>query len=223
MSFGDDFVDQLPDIDPTETQEWLDSLDAVAGARGRSRAVFLMNKLTERGHELQFGNSAPMRTPYVNTIPPDQERDRYWFPGDELVEKRIRAYIRWNAAVMVAKANKHAADIGGHLSSFASSAALYEVGFNRAKPVWNASPTSTASTDWSGSGMASAMPFSARTSGRSAASFARIAATGSTAITSPTRECSKAHSFPVPAARSSTVEVSPRSSASTIASIAGAG
>ena len=66
-------------------------------------------------------------TPYVNTIPPDEQP---WFPGDEDIERRIRAFIRWNAAVMVVKANKHADGIGGHLSTFASSAALYEVGFN---------------------------------------------------------------------------------------------
>ena len=68
-----------------------------------------------------------MSTPYVNTIPREQEP---WFPGDEYIERRIRAYIRWNAAVMVVKANKHADGIGGHLSTFASSASLYEVGFN---------------------------------------------------------------------------------------------
>jgi len=130
MNIGDEFVDQLPDTDPEETREWLDSLDAVASAKGRSRAVFLMNKLTERGHELQFGNPAPVRTPYINTIPPDLQQERYWFPGDEMVERRIRAYLRWNAAVMVVKANKAADGIGGHLATFASSASLYDVGFN---------------------------------------------------------------------------------------------
>ncbi len=130
MGISDEFVDQLPDIDPEETREWLDSLDSVASARGRARAEFLMQKLIERSHELQFGLPAPVRTPYINTIPPEVERDRYWFPGDELVEKRIRAYIRWNAAVMVVKANKAAEGIGGHLATFASSAALYDVGFN---------------------------------------------------------------------------------------------
>ena len=68
-----------------------------------------------------------MSTPYVNTIPPEEEP---FFPGDEDIERRIRAFIRWNAAVMVVKANKHADGIGGHLATFASSAALYEVGFN---------------------------------------------------------------------------------------------
>jgi pyruvate dehydrogenase E1 component len=130
MSLDDEFVDQLPDIDPVETREWLDSLDAVASIRGRSRAEFLMAKLMERSHELQVGAPAPVRTPYINTIPPSLERDQYWFPGDDLIEKRIRAYIRWNAAVMVVKANKAAEGIGGHLATFASSASLYDVGFH---------------------------------------------------------------------------------------------
>src|SRR6202034_3063190 len=65
--------------------------------------------------------------PYVNTIPPDQEP---WFPGDEHIERRIRAYIRWNAAIMVVRANHAAEGIGGHLATYASSASLYEVGFN---------------------------------------------------------------------------------------------
>ena len=86
-----------------------------------------MSKLIERARELQVGHPATVSTPYVNTIPPEQEP---WFPGDDEMERRIRAYIRWNAAVMVIKANKHADGIGGHLSTFASSAALYDVGFN---------------------------------------------------------------------------------------------
>ena len=123
----DGFVHQLPDIDPEETREWLDSLEAVVGAHDRSRARFLIAKLLERARELQVGVPAAVATPYVNTIPAAEEP---WFPGDEHLERRIRAFIRWNAAVMVVKANKHADGIGGHLSTFASSAALYEVGFN---------------------------------------------------------------------------------------------
>jgi len=123
----DGFVHQLPDTDPTETQEWLDSLDAVVEAYGKTRARFLMSKLLERARQLQVGTPATVSTPYVNTIPAEQEP---WFPGDELLERRIRAFIRWNAAVMVIKANKHADGIGGHLSTFASSAALYDVGLN---------------------------------------------------------------------------------------------
>jgi pyruvate dehydrogenase E1 component len=123
----DGFVHQLPDIDPGQTQEWLDSLDAVVDAHGKSRARFIMSKLLERARELQIGTPASVSTPYVNTIPPEEEP---WFPGDFELERRIRAFIRWNAAVMVIKANKAADGIGGHLSTFASSASLYDVGFN---------------------------------------------------------------------------------------------
>ncbi|HXH56285.1 pyruvate dehydrogenase (acetyl-transferring), homodimeric type [Iamia sp.] len=130
MSIHDDFVGQLPDTDPDETREWMESLDAVASVKGRSRAEFLMQKLLERSHDLHFGIPAPVRTPYVNSIPRQDQDQQYWFPGDEDLERRIRAFIRWNAAVMVIKANKAADGIGGHLATFASSAALYEVGFN---------------------------------------------------------------------------------------------
>ena len=123
----DGFVHQLPDTDPDETQEWRDSLDAVVGIQGKARARYLLSSLLERARELQVGTPATVSTPYVNTIPPEEEP---FFPGDEDIERRIRAFIRWNAAVMVVKANKHADGIGGHLATFASSAALYEVGFN---------------------------------------------------------------------------------------------
>ncbi|MGH9179598.1 MAG: pyruvate dehydrogenase (acetyl-transferring), homodimeric type, partial [Acidimicrobiales bacterium] len=123
----DGFAHQLPDIDPEETGEWLDSFDAVVDARGKGRARFLLMKLQERARELQVGFPAAVSTPYVNTIPPHLEP---WFPGDEYVERRIRAYIRWNAAVMVTRANARSEGIGGHLATYASSASLYEVGFN---------------------------------------------------------------------------------------------
>jgi len=123
----DGFAHQLPDIDPTETEEWLDSLDAVVDQRGGARAQYLMARLLERARERSIGTPASVSTPYVNTIPVAQEP---WFPGDEDLERRIRRHIRWNAAAMVVRANKHADGIGGHLSTFASSAALYEVGFN---------------------------------------------------------------------------------------------
>jgi pyruvate dehydrogenase E1 component len=118
---------QLPDIDPEETAEWLDSFDSVLDSRGRTRARFLLMKLLERARTRQVGFPSTVSTPYVNTIPRDQEP---WFPGDEYVERRIRAYIRWNAAVMVSRANHRSEGIGGHLATYASSAALYEVGFN---------------------------------------------------------------------------------------------
>jgi pyruvate dehydrogenase E1 component len=123
----DGFVHRLPDTDPTETAEWLESLDAVVEASGSARGRFLLAKLLERAHRMGLEVPGTVATPYVNTIPLD-EQPRY--PGDEWLEKRIRRFIRWNAAVMVIKANHRAKGIGGHLSTFASSALLYEVGFN---------------------------------------------------------------------------------------------
>ena len=118
---------QIPDIDPGETDEWLDSFDAVVDTHGRTRARFLLMKLLERARSLQVDFPATVSTPYVNTI---SASDEPWFPGDEHLERRIRAFIRWNAAVMVTRANARTEGIGGHLSTYASSASLYEVGFN---------------------------------------------------------------------------------------------
>ncbi|MGD0321992.1 MAG: pyruvate dehydrogenase (acetyl-transferring), homodimeric type [Acidimicrobiales bacterium] len=118
---------QLPDIDPEETAEWLDSFDSVIDARGRTRARFLLMKLLERARTKQVDFPSTVSTPYVNTIPQDEEP---WFPGDESTERLIRRYVRWNAAVMVSRANRRSEGIGGHLATYASSAALYEVGFN---------------------------------------------------------------------------------------------
>ncbi|MFA5775024.1 MAG: pyruvate dehydrogenase (acetyl-transferring), homodimeric type, partial [Ilumatobacteraceae bacterium] len=123
----DGSVHQLPDNDPGETSEWLDSLDAVVDVQGKTRARYLLSRLLERARESQVSFPATVSTPYVNSIPYEQEP---WFPGDDHIERRIRAYIRWNAAVMVVRANTNAEGIGGHLSTFASSATLYEVGFN---------------------------------------------------------------------------------------------
>ncbi|MEJ6512508.1 MAG: pyruvate dehydrogenase (acetyl-transferring), homodimeric type [Actinomycetota bacterium] len=123
----DQFVSQLPDSDPSETVEWLDSLDAVVNSAGKTRARYLVSRLTERARELQIGTPAEVSTPYINTIPVEEQP---WFPGNEGIEKRIRQYLRWNAAISVTYANKEADGIGGHLSSYASSAMLLEVGFN---------------------------------------------------------------------------------------------
>lgn len=118
---------QLPDSDPSETAEWLDAFDDVVTLEGQSRARYLLLRLMERAGHQNVGFPVTVSTPYVNTIPTDEEPD---FPGDELIERRIRAFIRWNAAVMVVRANVRSESIGGHLSTYASSAALYEVGFN---------------------------------------------------------------------------------------------
>ncbi|MFM8553617.1 MAG: pyruvate dehydrogenase (acetyl-transferring), homodimeric type, partial [Acidimicrobiales bacterium] len=118
---------QLPDTDPGETEEWLESLDAVVETHGRNRARYLLTRLLARAQEQQVSFPASVSTPYINSISKENEP---WFPGDEHIERRIRAFIRWNAAVMVSRANHESEGIGGHLSTFASSAALYEIGFN---------------------------------------------------------------------------------------------
>jgi pyruvate dehydrogenase E1 component len=123
----DGFARQLPDVDPTETQEWLDSLDAIVSAHGKARAQVLMNRLLGRARELQIGLPSLVSSPYINSIATDQEP---WFPGDESMERRIRAVIRWNAMAMVVRANHRSEGIGGHLATYASSASLIEVGFN---------------------------------------------------------------------------------------------
>jgi pyruvate dehydrogenase E1 component len=125
--FLDGSIHQLPDIDRDETSEWLDALDTVINVRGRSRAYYLLARLMERARDQGVGVPAMVSTDYINTIPPEQEP---WFPGDEYIERRIRAFIRWNAAVMVDRANHRFDGLGGHLSTYASAAALYEVGFN---------------------------------------------------------------------------------------------
>jgi pyruvate dehydrogenase E1 component len=118
---------QLPDIDPDETQEWIESLDALLDERGRTRARYVMLKLLERARQKQVGVPSLRSTDYINTIPPEREP---WFPGEEDVERRIRAFIRWNAAVMVSAANRKGLEVGGHIATYQSAASLYEVGFN---------------------------------------------------------------------------------------------
>ena len=122
----DGLPNQLPDIDPGETREWIESFDAAVDHDGRQRARFLLLKLLERARERQVGVPALRSTDYINTIAPEREP---WFPGDEDIERRIRAFIRWNAAIMVSRANKHLG-VGGHIATYASAASLYEVGFN---------------------------------------------------------------------------------------------
>src|SRR6202035_2672227 len=103
---------QLPDIDPDETREWVDSFDSVVRTRGRARARYVMLRLLERAREQQVGVPGLRSTDFINTIPPEREP---WFPGDEHVERRIRAYIRWNAAVMVSRANRPGQPVRGRL------------------------------------------------------------------------------------------------------------
>jgi pyruvate dehydrogenase E1 component len=123
----DGIPSQLPDVDQDETREWLESLDTVINVSGRGRARYLMLKLLERARERAVGVPGLRSTDFINTIPPEREP---WFPGDEYVERRIRAYIRWNAAIMVSRANRPGMGVGGHIATYASAASLYEVGFN---------------------------------------------------------------------------------------------
>ncbi len=123
----EEFKEQLPDSDPVETGEWMDSLDEVVQRAGADRAQFLLYKVLKKARQLNLGLPPTTQTRYINTISPEQEPD---FPGDEAMERRIRRLIRWNAVAMVTRANNHDAGLGGHLSSYASAASLYEVGFN---------------------------------------------------------------------------------------------
>jgi pyruvate dehydrogenase E1 component len=121
------FLDQLPDPDLGESQEWVDSLDALVGAHGAARARQVLFRVLGRAQTLGIDVPPVAVTDYINTIPAADEPD---YPGDEDLEQRIRRLIRWNAAVMVARANHRVDGIGGHLATYASAATLYEVGFN---------------------------------------------------------------------------------------------
>ncbi|MEO7804514.1 MAG: pyruvate dehydrogenase (acetyl-transferring), homodimeric type, partial [Actinomycetota bacterium] len=123
----DIFRDQLPDPYPDETEEWMSALNDVIAVHGKARARHLLTRLMHAARERQIGLPSMVQTDYVNTISPEQEP---YYPGNEDVEFRIRQLIRWNAAVMVLRANKLFAGIGGHLATYASAAGLYEVGFN---------------------------------------------------------------------------------------------
>ena len=123
----DGFAAQFPDADPEETQEWLDSFDAMVEAGGQQRARYLMLRLLGRAGERHVGLPALTTTDYINTIPTESEP---FFPGDEEIERRYRNWIRWNAAMMVHRAQRPGVGVGGHISTYASSASLYEVGYN---------------------------------------------------------------------------------------------
>ncbi|HEX2236427.1 MAG TPA: pyruvate dehydrogenase (acetyl-transferring), homodimeric type [Actinomycetota bacterium] len=122
----DAFKYQLPDIDPGETREWIEALDQVID-HSPGRARYLLHQVLLHARSRQIGLPSMVSTDYINTIAPEQEP---YFPGDEDLERRIRQITRWNAAIMVSRANKKYDGIGGHLSTYASAASLYEVGFN---------------------------------------------------------------------------------------------
>jgi pyruvate dehydrogenase E1 component len=118
---------KLEDFDPGETQEWLESIDSVLKTHGPERAHFLLERLID--HTRRSGAYLPFRpnTAYLNTISTGQQRD---YPGNREFERRIEAYIRWNAMAMVVNANRKSSEYGGHIATYASAATLYEVGFN---------------------------------------------------------------------------------------------
>jgi pyruvate dehydrogenase E1 component len=116
-----------PDTDPQETQEWLDALEAVLENEGVDRAHFLIERLVDKARRSGAYLPFSANTAYVNTIPVTKQKR---FPGDRAMERRIRSFIRWNAMAMVVQANRISTELGGHISSFASSATLFDVGFN---------------------------------------------------------------------------------------------
>ena len=115
------------DRDPAETAEWVESLDTLVSRLGHERAREIMLSLLSRSQELHLGIPMVPTTDYINTIAPEDEPA---FPGDEEIERRYRAWIRWNAAITVHRAQRPGIAVGGHISTYASSAALYEVGYN---------------------------------------------------------------------------------------------
>jgi pyruvate dehydrogenase E1 component len=122
----DIFGQQTPDRDPQETAEWLEALGGVI-EESPARAQLLLRRLIREARNRNIGLPSLVSTPYINTIPPEQEPE---FPGDEDLERRIRRIIRWNAVLIITRGNKHSPNIGGHISTYASAASLYEVGFN---------------------------------------------------------------------------------------------
>ena len=122
-----DMKDSFPDVDPQETREWLDSLDAVIEREGPARANYLLEQLVARARASGAYIPYNANTAYKNTIPPEHEQRS---PGDSEMEHRIRSLIRWNAMATVVRANKESSELGGHIASFASAATLYDVGFN---------------------------------------------------------------------------------------------
>ncbi|NIN39430.1 MAG: pyruvate dehydrogenase (acetyl-transferring), homodimeric type, partial [Gammaproteobacteria bacterium] len=123
---------QISDVDREETQEWIESLDAVIQSDGIERAHYLLEMLIDEARREGAYLPYSANTAYLNTIPESREEHT---PGDPAIEWRIRSLIRWNALAMVVQANRQSSELGGHIASFASSATLYDVGFNH---FWHA-------------------------------------------------------------------------------------
>ena len=124
-------MEPTPDIDPLETQDWLEALESVLENEGAERAHFLLEKLVEKARRSGAYLPYSANTAYINTIPTGKEERS---PGDHAIEHRIRSYVRWNAMAMVLRANRNT-NVGGHIASFASAATLYDVGYNH---FWHA-------------------------------------------------------------------------------------
>src|ERR1700681_2988118 len=122
-----DTIPSHADPDPLETAEWLESLRSVLENQGPERVSFLLTELSEAAHREGVELPFTANTPYINTIPADKQPP---YPGNREIERRIKSFIRWNAMAMVTRANKADDGIGGHISTFASAATLYEVAFN---------------------------------------------------------------------------------------------
>ena len=122
-----DSVTKILGIDPQEMQEWIESFDAVLRDEGEETAGLLLDRLRVRALSQGVGAAFTANTPYANTIPPERQPV---FPGDQEIERRIKSLIRWNALAMVVRANRVDHSIGGHISTYASAATLFEVGFN---------------------------------------------------------------------------------------------
>ena len=120
-------ISRFDDLDPTETREWLESIDSVLGTQGPERAHFLLNQMIDFARRSGAYLPYAPNTAYLNTISTGRQPE---YPGDRSIERRIEAYIRWNAMAMVVQANRQSSEYGGHISSYASSATMYEVGFN---------------------------------------------------------------------------------------------
>lgn len=120
-------LSQVPDNDPHETEEWLESLRSLYEAKGGPRTRYILLHMLAEARRKDVQIPLELTTPYINTIPVDQEP---YFPGDEATERQYRRWMRWNAAVQVMRAQRPGVGVGGHLSSYASVATLYEVGFN---------------------------------------------------------------------------------------------
>src|SRR3984957_3713830 len=123
----DDIKARIPEWDPEEMDEWRESLDSVTADGGPTKAAEILSRLQSHARLTGVDVRFTANTPYVNTIPLNQQPQ---YPGDHKIERRVKSLIRWNAMAMVLRANKLSAGIGGHISTFASAATLYDVGYN---------------------------------------------------------------------------------------------